>query len=434
MAHGTGISRSLHRHGHRTLGPGHVRSSDDRVVAGVCGGLGAHLGIDPMVLRLAFVVLALGNGVGLLLYGVAWAVMPEAPPGYEIPRSRHNLTAERPIGLALVTLGVLLLVREIGLVLPPGVVWPLTLSAAGFALVWTKTSDAGRGRLLDAVRGRPADAAERAHRTRIVLRAVVGGALLVTGLALLFASGGLLSTVGQLGLAMLATGIGVAVLLGPWIVAMARERDAERRQRIRSEERSEMAAHLHDSVLQTLTLIQRHAENPGRARMLARRQERELRAWLYDERAPVDGRPATLVAALEEMVTDVEDRNEVEVDLVVVGDCELDRKLEALVAATREAAHNAARHSGAGEVSVYVEVEPERISAYVRDRGRGFDLDAVEPGRLGVRESIIGRMARVGGRAEVHSTPGEGTEVALEVALDRTNGRTDRPSDSEATP
>src|SRR5690606_19099449 len=142
------------------------------------------------------------------------------------------------------------------------------------------------------------------------------------------------------GLAMLATGVGVALLLGPWIVRMARERDAERRQRIRSEERSEMAAHLHDSVLQTLTLIQRHADNPARARTLARRQERELRAWLFDERAPVDGRPASLLAALETMVTEVEDRHEVEVDLVVVGDGELDRRLESLVAAIREAAHN----------------------------------------------------------------------------------------------
>ena len=180
-----------------------------------------------------------------------------------------------------------------------------------------------------------------------------------------------------------------------------------------------MAAHLHDSVLQTLTLIQRHAENPGRARTLARRQERELRAWLFDERAPVDGAPATLLPALEAVVTEVEDRHEVEVDLVLVGDCALDRKTEGLVAAIREAAHNAARHSGATEVSVYVEVEPEQVTAYVRDRGRGFDPDAVEPQRLGIRASIIGRMERLGGRAQIHAAPGEGTEVALEISLPR---------------
>jgi signal transduction histidine kinase len=185
-----------------------------------------------------------------------------------------------------------------------------------------------------------------------------------------------------------------------------------------------MAAHLHDSVLQTLTLIQRHAdEAPGRARMLARRQERELRAWLFDDRAPADGRPDHLVAALEAVVTEVEDRHEVEVDLVVVGDAELDRRLEGLVAAVREATNNAARHAGVEVVSVYVEVEADRVTAYVRDRGRGFDLSAVEPGRLGVSESIIGRMARHGGRAEVHSTPGEGTEVVVEVGRPSTEAR-----------
>ena len=420
------------RGAHRAGAPAahqHVRSSDDRIIGGVCGGLGPHLGLDPMVLRLAFVVLAMANGVGLVVYAVAWALLPEAPPGAAIERGRRHLSAEKPVALGLITLGVLLLVKEIGLIVPPGVVWPATLSIAGFALVWARTSDAGRERWLVLARGRSADPVERAHRARLVLRALIGGVLLVSGLALLFASGGLLSLVGQLGLAALATGVGMAVLLGPWIVGMARERDEERRQRIRSEERSEMAAHLHDSVLQTLTLIQRHADAPARARMLARRQERELRAWLFDERAPAEGRADALVPALEAVVTEVEDRHVVEVDLVVVGDCPLDRALEGLVAAVREAAHNAARHSGAEEVSVYVEVEPERVTAYVRDRGRGFDPDAVEPGRLGVRESIVGRMTRLGGRAEVHTAPGEGTEVVVEVARPRSNGRAE-PADA----
>ena len=176
-----------------------------------------------------------------------------------------------------------------------------------------------------------------------------------------------------------------------------------------------MAAHLHDSVLQTLALIQR-ADAPGRARTLARRQERELRAWLFDERSPegADG-PSSLATALERMVTEVEDLHDVEVDLVVVGECPLEPRLDALVAAVLEATFNAARHAGVREVSVYVEVEAQRVTAYVRDRGKGFVVDEVEPGRVGVRESIVGRMARHGGRAEVHTTPGDGTEVALEV-------------------
>jgi signal transduction histidine kinase/phage shock protein PspC (stress-responsive transcriptional regulator) len=400
---------------------------DQRVAAGVCEGLGRHLGVDPMVLRLAFVVLGLANGVGIVLYGLLWSLLPNEGDGpIDAPlRPPVRPTADRAFGVGLITLGGTLLVASFGLVVPPGLVWSVAMSALGFSLVWARTSDEGRARWMGRARGRTSAPIDSVPRGRVlVLRAVTGGALLVIGLAVLFASGGLLAFVGQLGLAVVATGVGVAVLLGPWIVRLWRERESERRQRIRSEERSEMAAHLHDSVLQTLTLIQRHAdEAPGRARMLARRQERELRAWLFDDRAPADGRPDHLVAALEAVVTEVEDRHEVEVDLVVVGDAELDRRLEGLVAAVREATNNAARHAGVEVVSVYVEVEADRVTAYVRDRGRGFDLSAVEPGRLGVSESIIGRMARHGGRAEVHSTPGEGTEVVVEVGRPSTEAR-----------
>jgi signal transduction histidine kinase len=417
------------RHEHPAQGPLLLsdlrRSTDDRMVAGVCGGLGAFLGVDPMVVRLAVVVLTLANGVGALVYLAAWLFVPETGQRPVISRPAPRQTSDRAIAFGLITLGVLLLVRQLGLLLPPGLVWSVAVCSVGFALVWARTSDEGRARWLGLARtgattpagdhGESEDTAADRRSRIVVLRATVGGALLVVGLALLFASGGFLSVVGQLGLAVVATGVGVALLLGPWIVRLWRDLDKERRQRIRSEERSEMAAHLHDSVLQTLTLIQRHADAPARARMLARRQERELRAWLFDERAPADGAPTTLVAALEGVVTEVEDHHEVEVDLVVVGDCRIDRRVEALVGAVREAAHNAARHSGAEEVSVYVEVEGEKVTAYVRDRGTGFDPDAVAPGRLGVSGSIVGRMARAGGTAEVHSTPGEGTEVVVEI-------------------
>jgi signal transduction histidine kinase len=378
------------------LPAGLARAGDDRVVAGVAGGLGRHLGVDPTAVRLAFVVLTFANGLGLVLYLVAWALLPDEDRRAVVAPEVRPATAERTVGLGLLTLGTVLLFGRAGLLLPAGVVWAVALSAVGFGLVWTRTDEEDRTRGL-------------------LIRAGGGGALLVVGLGLLFASGGLLSTIGGIGLAVLATGVGVFLLLGPWIVRLWRDLGVERRERIRSEERSEIAAHLHDSVLQTLALIQR-ADAPGRARTLARRQERELRAWLFDERAPDrEGAPETLGAALESVVTDVEDRHDVEVDLVVVGECAMEPRLEALVAAVREAAHNAARHSGEAEVAVYVEVEPQRVTAYVRDRGRGFDLDAVEPGRVGVRESIVGRMARHGGRAEVHTAPGEGTEVVLEV-------------------
>jgi signal transduction histidine kinase/phage shock protein PspC (stress-responsive transcriptional regulator) len=373
--------------------PGLARSTDDRVVAGVAGGLGHHLGIDPTVVRLCFGVLTLANGVGALLYLVGWTFLPAASgPPADVPEP----SGDRALGLALVTVGALLLFGQAGLLLPAPFVWSATLAAVGFGLVWTGTDERDRTRV-------------------VLLRAAGGGLLLVVGLALLLTAGGALTTLGQLGLAALATGVGVALLLGPWILRLWRDLAVERRERIRSEERSEMAAHLHDSVLQTLALIQR-TEAPGRARTLARRQERELRAWLFDERAPDAAGAATdLTGALERVVTDVEDAHDVEVDLVVVGECPTEPRVDALVAAVREAAHNAARHAGVDEVSVYVEVEADRLTAYVRDRGVGFDLGAIEAGRMGVRESIIARMARHGGSAEVHSAPGEGTEVVLSV-------------------
>jgi signal transduction histidine kinase/phage shock protein PspC (stress-responsive transcriptional regulator) len=375
--------------------PGLVRAGDNRIVAGVAGGTGRYFGVDPTAVRLALVVLTFANGVGAVLYLVGWALLPDEDPAAPPPPGRAP-TTERALGLGLLTLGTVLFFGNAGLAFPPGVVWAVVLSAVGFGLVWSHTDEEDRTRGL-------------------LWRAAGGGVLLVVGLGVLFASGGVLSTIGAVGLVVLATGLGVALLMGPWILRLWRDLAAERRERIRSEERSEIAAHLHDSVLQTLALIQR-ADAPGRARTLARRQERELRAWLFDERAPDgDGDVATLNAALERVVTDVEDRYDIEVDLVLVGDCPMDGKVDALVAAVREAAHNAARHADVPEVSVYVEVEPQRVTAFVRDRGKGFDLDAVEPGRVGVRESIVGRMARHGGRAEIHTAPGEGTEVVLEV-------------------
>ena len=214
------------------------------MVAGVAGGLGRYLGVDPTAVRLALVVLTFTNGVGAVLYLTGWAILPDDDPGPPSPSARTP-TTERTVGLGLLTLGTVLLFGRAGLVLPSGVVWAVVLSAIGFGLVWSHTDEDDRTRGL-------------------LWRAGIGGTLLVVGLGVLFASGGVLSTIGGLGLAVLATGAGVALLLGPWILRLWRDLGDERRQRIRSEERSEIAAHLHDSVLQTLALIQR-ADAPGRA-------------------------------------------------------------------------------------------------------------------------------------------------------------------------
>jgi signal transduction histidine kinase len=210
----------------------------------------------------------------------------------------------------------------------------------------------------------------------------------------------------------------VAVVLlavvGPWLWRLARERDAERLERIRTQEREEMAARVHDSVLQTLTLIQKHAEDPRRVGTLARRQERELRGWLYGDPARRAGE--TLVAGVDRAAAEIEERHEVRVEVVSAGDCPLDPALDALVLAAREAMTNAAKFSGAAEISVYVEAGEERVSVFVRDRGVGFDRASVPADRRGLSESIEGRMARHGGTATIASVPGEGTEVELTMA------------------
>jgi signal transduction histidine kinase len=206
---------------------------------------------------------------------------------------------------------------------------------------------------------------------------------------------------------------GVALVLLPFVLGWVRDLTAERRARIRSEERAEVAAQVHDSVLQTLTLIQRAAHDPDEVVRLARTEERALRRWLY---APVGDPSETLVAAIEAVAAEVESIAACSVEVVSVGDVDRDDRVDALVAAAREAVLNAAKHAG-GTVSVYVECSPTAAEVFVRDRGTGFDPDAVPEDRLGLRESVIGRMDRAGGSARVRSTSGEGTEIALTLPL-----------------
>ena len=211
----------------------------------------------------------------------------------------------------------------------------------------------------------------------------------------------------------MVTAIGLGLAFGPWMYELVRQLGSERRERIRSEERAEVAAHLHDSVLQTLAMIQRA---PTREEMttLARGQERELRSWLYG-RAPVAEGIETLRDALDAMAARVERMHRVAVDAVVVGDAPMDERLRALVDAAGEATTNAAKHSGAGTISVYAEVGDGTVNVFVRDEGAGFDAASMASDRRGISESIVGRMERNGGLATVSSTPAEGTEVHLEL-------------------
>jgi signal transduction histidine kinase len=244
------------------------------------------------------------------------------------------------------------------------------------------------------------------------------GILLGAGLLLAWANGAL-EFAGRVALAALVVTVALMLISAPFWLAMVRRLGNERVARARSEERSEVAAHLHDSVLQTLALIQKRSEDPEQVARLARRQERDLREWLSDDQPT---RPDERLAdALRAAAAEIEDSHGAPIEAIVVGDMELDDRMRALVGAAREALTNAAKFaSDGGAVRLYAEIEDGDAQVFIDDRGPGFDPKKLPDDRRGVRESIIGRMRRHGGRAEIRSEPGDGTEVELTM---KANGR-----------
>ena len=398
-----------------------TRNGDDRVVAGVCSGVARALGVDPLVVRAATVALTVAGGTGALLYVLGWLLLP---PGGDRPslaqavvrdRTKHDVGEVLAIGSII--LGVLLLVRATGIWFNDALVWPLLLAGMGLAVIWRQAGDDERPSLLRVVDRLPrSPALDLRSRRAALARVVVGVLLVVSGVGAFLAASDAFSAVRQGILATAGIVAGLALITGPWWLRMGRDLASERRQRIRSEERAEVAAHLHDSVLQTLALIQRNAEDPRAVVTMARRQERELRGWLYDGDAAGDA--DSLAAALTRVGEEVEAHHGVSIDVVAVGDLPLDDRRRALVAAAREAMVNAAKWSGEATVSVYAEVGAGEASVFVRDWGAGFDPAAVAPDRHGLRESIVERMARHGGTAAVRSTVGDGTEVELRMGVD----------------
>jgi len=408
------------------------------MLGGVCAGLARHIGIDPIIVRVAFVAAATAGGVGVVVYLLAWVFLPagDAPAAPVWLRTSRG-TIEIAVGIAFLALSVLLTFRAFGLLFSDVIVWPLVLVAAGAALLWRQwlggglpggtvhraperaapgvdaagprpadTSAAGRRPALPAAPATPAD------RAALVSRTSLGVALVIAaGIAFLSATGSL-SAARDVVLSVLVVAVVLAVIFFPWVLRLVRSLTEERAERVRSQERAEMAAHLHDSVLQTLALVQQRSDDPRAVAALARRQERELRAWL-SRRAPAAGDPPRLAAALETAASEVERDHGVAVEVVAVGDADLDAPGEALVAAAREAMVNAAKFGGGSTVDVYAEALDGEIQVYVRDRGPGFSPDDLPADRRGVRESIVGRMARHGGKGEIHSAPGAGTEVEL---------------------
>ena len=328
------------------------------------------------------------------------------------------------IGAGLLLASGLLFVRAAGPWPGDAIVWPAAVAALGALLLW-RASGAQPARRRGWAAHRPPETStatpsrELSAQVRALGRPEVSrGGLGVTlvlagGFAFLWANGAL-RPAGETVLADLVLLVALALIFAPSWRRLARSLAAERTERIRSQVRADVGAHLHDSVLQTLALIQRSAEDPKRVAALARRQERELRGWLAggDSRE----RGERLAGALEMAAAEVEATAGGTVEVVAVGDCSLDEPAGAVVGAAREAMLNAAKFAGQAPVSVYAELSDERIKVFVRDRGAGFDPAAVPPARRGVRESIIGRMRRAGGGATVRALPGGGTEVEIAIA------------------
>jgi signal transduction histidine kinase len=360
------------------------------------------------------------SGLGLLLYAAFWAVLPQQVPTGQ-PAARRDLAMLLPfaaIGLGVVLLQALVFKNSVA-----GTVgWLIAVVAVGAGIIWHQSDPTRRGHWVgNNLPQTPWLAAVVAESDRrfFLFRFVGGGVLVATGIigvVAVYAPAGSLSSVINGVIFALVGLLGVGVVAAPLLWRMFNQLRAEREGRIREQERAEVAAMIHDQVLHTLALIQRNSADIKEVQRLARGQERSLRNWLYKPTASPTERFA---AALEQAAAEVEDTYAISVETVVVGDTECDDRVAALVAAAREALVNAARHAGVQTVSLYAEVEGDELSVFVRDRGAGFDIDGVEDSRHGVRGSIIGRMKRHGGKAEIRSAPGEGTEVRLTLPATR---------------
>lgn len=406
-----------------------TRAVHGRAVAGVCAGLAGHLSLPVTWVRVGLVVLSLMGGAGLVFYAWLWIFLPSEhedsvvtaervrgaavplPPSEPGGPSSPGLTGEVSVGaedalrrralwngwqvivgVVVLAIAVVLGLQTAGIPVSWGIVGPGGVVLLGMAVAWLQ---------LDSLRG-----ASRRGRVVSVLQVVLG-LLLVLGGVLALASGFVGMEELWLGLFVaVAVLVGLLLVAAPWALKAWRDHMAERTALAAQTERAEMAAHLHDSVLQSLALIQKNAEDPARVARYARAQERELRQYLYQDPSRPTG---TLGDRLEELAETLEERHGHSIEVVTVGTAQ-GAWLDPLLQAAQEAMRNGVRH--AGPVRVYAEAGPDGVEVFVRDRGTGFDLDAVPADRLGVRESIIGRMQRSGGTAQLRTGP-DGTEVRL---------------------
>ena len=410
-----------------------MRPKRGRWLTGVCKGIALHLGISVMWVRLAFIALTCLYGAGIIAYVFLWIFMPagdpqavasaEHIPVEQAPLARGNQPAQAGVedtavsaeslseaiqrapkpalvalaGFVLLTIGLLLVSTGADSQL----IIPLLLGLAGIALAWMNLSPNGT-QLLSMLGG--------------IALIFIGWAVYVSNVT--YAGWGTSPRRIMLSGFIMIACIVLAVM--PWANAMLQRLSREQALKEREEERADMTAHLHDGVLQTLALIQLHSEDPSTVFTLARGQERELREWLYQERSTSD---RSVSAGLKQIAAEVEDEHGKPIEVVTVGDAHPSAQTDALLDATRQALVNAVTH-GSEPVSLYCEATDTTVEVFVRDHGEGFDIDAIPPDRLGIRESIIGRIKRRGGTVEIVSRAGWGTEVRMHmpIALKSTQG------------
>jgi signal transduction histidine kinase len=372
-------------------------STRNRWLAGVAGAIATEIGVAPVVIRIAFVLLTLSGGIGLALYAGAWLSFRYYDEHHRgrvyRPYPKGRSPRRRLLGVASVVVGVVLFSKNVlAIGLGDVHVWPVAVAAFGMLLAWSsgKVDWAAPFELLRAVGGLTLAAAGVIGFIALNFGASTAPKALLIGTAVLS---------------------GVVLVVAPWLWRAASQVSEARAERRRANERAELAAHLHDSVLQTLSLIQRSAGDRAATVSLARRQERELRDWLSGKAGVDSGRDFR--ARLAELAGEIETLHDVPVEVVVVGEAPIDDRLSAALSAAREAMINAAKHSGAPRVDVYAELGESSLELFVRDTGRGFEPAAIPADRRGVCESIVGRMQRAGGQASIASEPGRGTEVAL---------------------
>ena len=374
----------------------------DRWIGGVAAAIARELGVEAAVIRVSFVLLALAGGWGLVLYAMAWILFAVKQPSSVLarsPRPKGASAFHRYLAVAMIVLGLVLAASNSSFFVGR-VVYPAGFVVTGFLVAWTR------------------------HRNDDGLSAVLrilAGVTIGLGGMLAFITLSSTNLLDALFVMILAFAIvaGVGLVAAPSLARIGSDLDEERQNRVRADERARVAAHLHDSVLQTLALIQRHANDPVRTAQLARHQERELRNWLYATPASTTPGTVRLGEALDRMADEVDADHGVPVKVITVGDgSDLpEGRIDALVSATKEAAVNAAKHSGAKKVDVFAERYDDRIEIFVRDTGTGFDPADTGADRRGISESIVGRMERAGGTAAVHSEAGVGTEVELMLPL-----------------